>query len=61
MAVTMICPNLACRRPVVAGDTARGKIVRCAYCNQPFMVPLKPATPAEPEETKENGRPKKPK
>gem|GEM_PF-2052476 len=39
--VTMICPNLKCRRTLVAPESMRGKIVRCAHCRQPFMVPLR--------------------
>ena len=41
-AVTMICPNLACRRTVSAPASARGTTVRCAYCQQPFRVPAAP-------------------
>lgn len=41
-AVTMICPNLACRRTVSAPAAARGTTVRCAYCQQPFRVPAAP-------------------
>lgn len=37
--VTMICPNLKCGRTVTAADAARGKVVRCAHCQQLFMVP----------------------
>jgi hypothetical protein len=39
MFVTMICPNLNCRHTVVAPESARGKVVRCAHCKQLFMVP----------------------
>ena len=54
MSVAMICPNLKCQRTLVAPDSARGKIVRCAYCHQPFMVPIKstelpPVLPEEPQ------------
>ncbi len=46
MPVTMICPNLKCGRTVVAPDNARGKVVRCAHCQQLFMVPADaPYTP----------------
>lgn len=41
MPVTLICPNLACGQTVVVPDSARGKIVRCAHCQQPFMVPVR--------------------
>lgn len=37
--VTMICPNLACQRTVCAPHSARGMVVRCAYCEVPFRVP----------------------
>jgi predicted Zn finger-like uncharacterized protein len=58
----MICPNLKCGRTVVATESARGKVVRCAHCGTLFMVPreAKPATqvkPAEPtpEQAKRSG------
>ncbi len=37
--VTMICPNLACRRTVSSHVQSRGKTVRCVHCNTPFRVP----------------------
>ena len=37
--VTMICPNLKCGRTVVASESARGKVVRCAHCQALFIVP----------------------
>jgi hypothetical protein len=40
MPVTMICPNLSCRKTVVVPESARGKLVRCAHCNQLFRVPM---------------------
>jgi hypothetical protein len=43
MPVTMICPNLVCRKTVVAPDSMRGKLVRCAHCNQLFRVPVRTA------------------
>ena len=47
-AVTMICPNLACRRTVSAPASARGTTVRCAYCQQPFRVPAAPQSERQP-------------
>ena len=41
MPVTMICPNLNCGRTVIASDGARGKVVRCAHCQQLFLVPAR--------------------
>jgi hypothetical protein len=37
--ITMICPNLSCRRTLSAPVSARGKLMRCAYCDVPFRVP----------------------
>lgn len=45
MAVTMICPNLSCRATIVAPDSARGKVLRCAHCQQTFVVPREGAEP----------------
>jgi hypothetical protein len=65
MAVTMICPNLKCGRTVVAAESARGKVVRCAHCQILFLVPRdaksaaegKPSEPQQPvEDTKRRGR-----
>ena len=39
--VTMICPNLKCRRTLCAPESSRGQSVRCPYCNLMFRVPLK--------------------
>lgn len=41
MPVTMICPNLTCRKTIVAPDGARGRLMRCAHCSQVFMVPTR--------------------
>lgn len=45
MSVTMICPNLKCGQTVIAPDSVRGKVVRCAHCHQTFMVPKAPEAP----------------
>lgn len=45
--VTMICPNLTCRRTLSAPISARGKIMRCVYCNTPFRVPENAALESE--------------
>jgi len=37
--ITMICPNLACRRTLAAPLSARGRVMRCVHCRQPFRVP----------------------
>jgi hypothetical protein len=46
----MICPNLKCGRTVVAPDTARGKVVRCAHCQHLFMVPAVTKVKEEPKD-----------
>jgi hypothetical protein len=66
MPVTMICPNLKCGRTVVAAESARGKVVRCAHCQILFLVPRDarntgegkpPEPPPQPvEEAKRRGR-----
>jgi hypothetical protein len=64
MAVTMICPNLKCGRTVVAAESARGKVVRCAHCQILFLVPRDAASAREaktpeakpPTEQKQRGR-----
>lgn len=45
MPVTMICPNLSCRKTIVAPDGARGRLMRCAHCSQVFMVPIRESAP----------------
>jgi hypothetical protein len=47
MPVTMICPNLKCGRTVVAAESARGKVVRCAHCQTLFLVPRETRAPRE--------------
>ena len=45
--LTLICPNLSCRRTLEAPAPMRGKVLRCAYCNAPFRVPLSQASGVE--------------
>ncbi|MGE0480661.1 MAG: hypothetical protein AB7Q17_09335 [Phycisphaerae bacterium] len=60
MPVTMICPNLTCRQTVVSADNMRGKIVRCAYCGQPFLVPTRESTnPETPKDKDADGKSKR--
>lgn len=47
MPVTMICPNLTCRKTIVAPDGARGRLMRCAHCSQVFMVPVRESSAAQ--------------
>jgi hypothetical protein len=39
MAITVICPNLACRSVLQVGDSMRGQKVRCGRCGKNFRVP----------------------
>ena len=39
MSVTLMCPNLRCRKILAVPNTTRGKRVRCAYCGTVMMVP----------------------
>jgi hypothetical protein len=59
MPVTMICPNLACRRTVTAPDSARGKVVRCGQCQQPFLVPSRDGPEPPPPEPADGKKQKK--
>ncbi len=44
MAVTILCPNLKCRKVLAVPDETRGKKVRCRHCGTTFIVPLKKRT-----------------
>ena len=39
MPVTLMCPNLICRKVLAVPDSMRGKRVRCGYCETTFSVP----------------------
>jgi LSD1 subclass zinc finger protein len=39
MAVTLMCPNLLCRKVLMVPATARGTRVRCSYCGTVLFVP----------------------
>ncbi|MBN1341162.1 MAG: hypothetical protein JXQ73_00685 [Phycisphaerae bacterium] len=41
MLVTLLCPNLRCRRVLQVPDTTRGHRVRCGHCGQILTVPTK--------------------
>ena len=40
MAVTLMCPNLRCRRILAVPETCRGQLVRCSYCKTVLAVPF---------------------
>lgn len=39
MSVTLMCPNLRCRKILAVPNSTRGKRVRCGYCGTVMMVP----------------------
>jgi hypothetical protein len=39
MPVSMICPNLGCRKVLSVPDEVRGKLVKCQHCQTAFRVP----------------------
>ncbi|MCK6484799.1 MAG: hypothetical protein HUU22_09640 [Phycisphaerae bacterium] len=39
MAVTILCPNLKCRKVLQVPEAVRGKQVRCGYCGSALLVP----------------------
>jgi LSD1 subclass zinc finger protein len=39
MPVTMLCPNLRCRKILSVPDGVRGKLVKCQHCQTAFRVP----------------------
>lgn len=39
MACQLICPNLRCRKILKVPEEARGKVVRCQYCQTLLRVP----------------------
>jgi hypothetical protein len=39
MAAQLICPNLRCRKILSVPDEARGKVVKCQYCQSTLRVP----------------------
>ncbi len=41
MTVTLLCPNLKCRRVLQVPKTTRGHRVRCGYCGKVLVVPGK--------------------
>lgn len=45
--LTLICPNLACGRMVVAPTTARTQAIRCTHCQTAFRVPAQAQAPAD--------------
>ncbi len=41
MALTILCPNLKCRKVLSVPEETRGKKVRCKHCGTTFLVPRK--------------------
>lgn len=50
--VTLMCPNLKCRKILAVPSTSRGTRVRCSYCGTTMFVPWsKPVPRPNPEKT----------
>jgi hypothetical protein len=45
MPVQMLCPSLKCRKLLAVPDEARGKLVKCQYCQSMLRVPAAKAEP----------------
>ena len=45
MPVQMLCPNLKCRKILSVAAEARGKLVKCQYCQSMLRVPTAKAEP----------------
>ena len=39
MAAQVMCPNLRCRKILAVPDEARGRVVKCQYCQTLLRVP----------------------
>ena len=62
MAVTLMCPNLRCKKILMVPNDARGTRVRCAYCGTQLMVPQVKGfngKPFEPNQAADKGKFKK--
>lgn len=56
MAVTILCPNLKCRKVLQVPEAVRGKQVKCGYCGSALLVPearKKPEVPTAASEKPE--------
>ena len=49
MAVTIMCPNLRCRKILMIPESMRGNRVRCSYCGMVLRVPKKPGAKSTPD------------
>ncbi|MBI9016061.1 MAG: hypothetical protein JEZ07_02255 [Phycisphaerae bacterium] len=59
MAVTIMCPNLRCRKILVVPRQVRGTRVRCAYCKTMLAVPMAKPLANAPVKTKEEPKKEK--
>jgi hypothetical protein len=48
MPVQMLCPNLKCRKILAVSAEARGKLVKCQYCQSMLRVPAAKVEPVGP-------------
>jgi LSD1 subclass zinc finger protein len=45
MSITLMCPNLLCRKILMVPNDLRGQRVRCSYCGNILLVPSKGIKP----------------
>jgi len=56
MTITILCPNLTCRKILAVPEKARSKKVRCKYCGTAFIVPAyKQSPPGQVEQAVHSG------
>jgi hypothetical protein len=49
--IRIMCPTLTCRKILAVPGAARGKTVRCKYCNASIRIPgKKESEPEKPEQ-----------
>ena len=59
MAMTIVCPNLKCRKILAVPDELRGKSVKCQHCQTVLRVPdvnTPPPAPTRPTRPAYTGR-----
>jgi len=45
MIITVLCPNLKCRKVLAVPEETRGQKVRCKHCGTTFLVPRRKNIP----------------
>lgn len=55
MAVSIMCPNLRCRKILLVPNSARGGRMRCSYCGTLFLVPYAKGRDGRPYDPDKDG------